>query len=307
MKALVLGGSYFIGRVLVEKLVSAGVQTTVLNRGSRQQVIPKNVELLIADRYNGELMRNHLADRHFDVVFDLSAYDLESVEISYSFLREKIRRYIFLSSIAVCRQPPKNWPITEDHEKCQSVADGEYGYGKLQAERFLLGNSFGYAPVIVVRPTYVYGQYDYNRRVIFLFERIENNALVVLRGNGDNIIQFGHVEDLADALMVLSNHEKACGQIFNISGVDLITVKQFVEVIALAFNKRAKYSFCRQEVNAYDEISSLPDVHRFADVTKAKDVLGIVPKILLYEGIKKTIQWWKEKGSNERNILGKTQ
>ena len=80
MKALVLGGSYFIGRALVETLVSEGFEVWILNRGTRKSTSDLGVRQLVADRHNYESLDTALKGRYFDVVYDLSGYDEGDVE-----------------------------------------------------------------------------------------------------------------------------------------------------------------------------------------------------------------------------------
>ena len=75
MKSLVLGGSAFIGRRLVEVLQAAGHTVTVLNRGSRNDGIDGagGVECLVADRSDPASVRDALGSAEFDAVFDVRA------------------------------------------------------------------------------------------------------------------------------------------------------------------------------------------------------------------------------------------
>jgi len=139
MKTLVLGGTYFIGKVLTQKLLEAGnYEVTLLNRGTKEQEIKSlPINLVKADRTDTESMRKVLSNRIFDVVFDLSGYNERDVNLAVSVLKGRVDQYIFCSSVAVCRQPPDFWPLTENHPKCISAKDGEYGFNKWQAESFL--------------------------------------------------------------------------------------------------------------------------------------------------------------------------
>jgi len=298
MRTLVLGGTYFIGKVLTQKLLKAGnYEVTLLNRGTKEQEIESlPINLIKVDRTDAEGMRKALSNRIFDIVFDLSGYNERDVNLAVSVLKGQVGQYIFCSSVAVCRQPPDFWPFTEDHPKCISVEDGEYGFDKWQAESFLWNeHQKGELNVTVVRPVYVYGPGDYKRRVNYIFEKIESHSPVIIRGNGDNIIQFGYVDDLAEAMITCINNEKAYGEVFNISGKELVTVRQFIENIARSINKKVEIICLDKTTGVEKEISSLPEVHRFANISKIKEILGIVPRFSLEEGIRKITQCWTRK------------
>ncbi len=75
MKVLVIGGTLFIGRLLVEELVKAGHEVTVLHRKPKHD-LGRRVENIMADRNDAESVREALSTRRFEVVFD-NVYDWE--------------------------------------------------------------------------------------------------------------------------------------------------------------------------------------------------------------------------------------
>lgn len=292
MNILVLGGTYFIGRALVELLLQDGHRIAMLNRGTRK-IGYDGVISIIADRHNQSEIESGLRGRSFDVVIDLSGYDKNDVSIILNILGDKVAQYIFCSSIAVCRQPPVYWPIVEDHQKCSLISENEYGYNKWLAEEYLFQHSLkNNLFVSVVRPVYVYGPHDYSGRLDYIFMRIIEERQIIMSGNGGNIIQFGYVYDLCQAVIALIGNEKAYGQAFNISGRELITTAQLVSLISLILGKRADVRFDASGLAGTQEKSTITDIHRFSDISKAEKVLGIIPATSLSEGIEKTYKWW---------------
>lgn len=287
MNILVLGGTYFIGKVLVELLVGKYTVST-LNRGTREP--SENVSLIVADRRNYLEVKDGLRGRNFDVVIDLSGYNEDDVAIVLDSLDGRFEQYIFCSSIAVCSQPPVYWPITEDHPKCSTVIENEYGYNKWLAEQRLSRYSQkNNLPISVVRPVYVYGRYDQSGRMDYFFERISEGRPIILSGTGENIVQLGYVYDLCNAIVAMIGNEAAYGQTFNISGRELVTISQLINVISLVIATEADVKF---NASSQEEASALASKHRFADIGKAEKVLGIIPETSLSDGIKKTHEWW---------------
>lgn len=292
MNILVLGGTYFIGRALVELLLQNGHRVAMLNRGTRK-ISYDDMISIIADRHNQSEIEFGLRSRSFDVVIDLSGYDKNDVSIILNILGDKVAQYIFCSSIAVCRQPPVYWPIAEDHQKCSSISENKYGYNKWLAEDYLFQHSLkSNLQVSVVRPVYVYGPYDYSGRLDYIFMRVIEERPIIMSGNGGNIIQFGYVYDLCRAIIALIGNKKAYGHTFNISGRELITTAQLVDLISLILGKRADVRFDTNGLVDAQEVSTITDIHRFSDISKAEKVLGIIPATSLSEGIKKTYEWW---------------
>jgi len=287
MNILVLGGTYFIGKVLVELLIGKHTVST-LNRGTREP--SENVSLIVADRRNYSEVKNGLRGRNFDVVIDLSGYNEDDVAIVLDSLDGRFGQYIFCSSIAVCSQPPVCWPITEDHPKCSSIIESEYGYNKWLAEQCLFRYSQkNNLPISVVRPVYVYGPYDQSGRMDYFFERISEGRPIIMSGAGENLVQFGYVYDLCKAIVAMIGNEAAYGQVFNISGRELVTISQLINLISSVIATEADVKF---NASCQEEASALTSKHRFADISKAEKMLGIISETSLSDGIKKTHEWW---------------
>src|SRR5215472_7215973 len=105
MKVLVIGGTLFIGRLLVEELVKAGHDVSILHRKSKHD-FGRRVTNLVADRGNADALRRALGSRRFEVIYD-NVYDWErgttaqQVEATVrACVNDRLTRYIFLSSVA---------------------------------------------------------------------------------------------------------------------------------------------------------------------------------------------------------------
>jgi len=297
MKALVLGGSYFIGRALVETLVSEGFEVWILNRGTRKSTSDLGVRQLVADRHNYESLDTALKGRYFDVVYDLSGYDEGDVEKTSLLLRENVNHYIFLSSIAVCKQPPLTWPITEEHEKCSKVTDNEYGFNKWQAEKHLFAKSeSGWFNTTTIRPTYVYGPRNYDSRESYIFRRIMAGLPIVIKGSGDNIVQLGYVYDLAQALQKVACDKRSYATSFNVSGRELPTVKEIIRTVEEITGRDAQTICVHDHPDLTQEVCGFPAVDRYAEVAKIEKVLRIVPTRDILSGMTETYRYLVEHG-----------
>ena len=104
MKVLVIGGTLFIGRGLVQELVKAGHDVTVLHRKPKHD-LGRRVQNLMADRNDPAQIRQALEGRRFEIVFD-NAYDWERgttaahVEAAVKAVGDRLVRYVFMSSVA---------------------------------------------------------------------------------------------------------------------------------------------------------------------------------------------------------------
>jgi len=294
MKALILGGSYFIGRTLVDLLNKSGWDLFVLNRGTKSEVIRGSAVQLIADRYNLNEMTKALGNTSFDVVFDLSGFDEKAVGISYSLLRNLTQHYVCLSSIAVCRMPYASLPITEEHKKCESEGDGIYGLKKWRAEQLLDENSYKSAPVSIVRLAYAYGPWDYRGRLQYLLERIQSRKPIIIRGSGENIVQVVFVADLVQLLMKIALNQNFYGQTVNFGSNELNTVNEIVEMAFAAIGQKERMIYVKEDAISEEEALPLPYVDRYADLSKINSIISLDFLTPIKIGIQQTIKHCKE-------------
>jgi len=104
MRVLVIGGTLFIGKLLVDELLKDGQEVSILHRKPKHD-FGRKVENIQADRNDASSLREVLSGRRFDVVFD-NVYDWErgttaaQVEATVRLCGDRISRYIFMSSVA---------------------------------------------------------------------------------------------------------------------------------------------------------------------------------------------------------------
>ena len=116
MKVLVIGGTLFIGKLLVEELLKGGHTVAILHRKSKHD-FGKRVENITADRNDAQAIRGALSGRRFEAVFD-NVYDwergttAEQVEATVRAAGDRLTRYMFLSSVAPYGDglPPRSAP-----------------------------------------------------------------------------------------------------------------------------------------------------------------------------------------------------
>ena len=102
MKVLVLGGTGFIGRRLVNNLISSGKDVTLATSGISPNPFGDRVFMLVADRFSKESMNNAFSgDNYFDVVFDTVGYRSLDLRNSLEALNRKCGKYVYISSAAV--------------------------------------------------------------------------------------------------------------------------------------------------------------------------------------------------------------
>ena len=116
MKILVLGGTQFVGRHIVEVLVQAGHAVSVLNRGKSKDELPEHVEWLHGDRDQGATGITALNGRDWEVCVDVSGYTARHVRSSAEKLRRNVDRYLFVSAVSVYGDP-ESGPVDESQPR----------------------------------------------------------------------------------------------------------------------------------------------------------------------------------------------
>ena len=207
MRLLILGGTVFLGRHLVDAARAQGHAVTLFNRGTHADV-HQDVEQLHGDR-RGDL--SILAGRTWDAVIDTSGYVPWEVEASCRALRESMAHYTFVSSISV--YPEFGHPdydestptrVLDDAALARArAADGDRAvvlelYGELKAACEHAATTALPGRVLVVRPGLIVGPHDPSDRFTWWVRRIADGGEVLAPGASDGPVQLIDVRDLAE-------------------------------------------------------------------------------------------------------------
>lgn len=233
MRILVLGGTRFIGRHIVEALLASGHDVSILSRGKTVDGLPETVERLRGDRDAADHALSALANRTWDGCVDVSGYTPRQVRPSAEALRDRVHRYVFISTVSVY-QDSNDVPVLESHpllpaaDESVTEIDGEtYGPLKVTCER-IVQDVFGSRSTIL-RPQIVAGPHDPTGRHTYWVQRAGEDGDMLAPGDGTDHLQLVDVRDLA--LFVRTAIERDIAGIFNMAGVR-ITWSAFIELLA---------------------------------------------------------------------------
>ncbi|MGI9600520.1 MAG: NAD-dependent epimerase/dehydratase family protein [Acidimicrobiales bacterium] len=233
MRVLVMGGSLFNGRSLVNELVAAGHDTTVCNRGRTPAQYPPGVDVLVADRTDHDALRSVLGGSDWDAVVDMTAYHPADVEVMIDLLDGHVGHYVFISS-TVTYATGMPCPITENAPDDRGPDQNEYGLHKLLCED-VLNRAFAERafPATTVMLSMVFGPHnalpDREQR---MFARMEQGRPILIPGDGTTQGIVGHVDDQSRALIAVLGVDAALGKRFNCTGNDAHTDNRYVDVFA---------------------------------------------------------------------------
>jgi 2'-hydroxyisoflavone reductase len=201
MRILMIGGTRFIGRHVVEQALDRGHDVTVFHRGRTGADVFRSsgqVEVRTGDR-NEDL--SALAEGEWDATVDTCAYVPRQVQQLADVLGGRAGRYLLVSSVSAYRTPERTGftedaPLAElDDPTVEEVTAQTYGGLKVLCERAAL-DRFGPSSV-VVRPTYVVGPDDYTWRFPWWVTRLARGGEVLAPGPADAPAQVIDVRDLA--------------------------------------------------------------------------------------------------------------
>ena len=322
MKVLVIGGTLFIGRQLVEELVKGGHEVSILHRRPKHD-FGRKVENVMADRNDADAVRQALSTRRFEVIFD-NVYDwergttAEQVEAAVRAAGDRLQRYVFLSSVAA-------YGDGLNHKESDPLASGyhpdAYVRNKATTERLLFRMHTQHGlPVVTFRPPFVYGPNNPFYREQFFWDRMRAGRPVIIPGDGHRLMQFVFVSDLVNAMVRAMVEPRAIGEAFNIGDPKPLTQVEVVERLAKAANADANIARVPRDVIAQAGGSAMEEPYYFGeyfDMPPITENIGKVTRMLKMKltpfdaGLKETYRWYarnhKSRGASfdfDEKVLG---
>jgi 2'-hydroxyisoflavone reductase len=303
-RILVIGGTLFIGRAIVERLIARGDDVVIMHRGASTP-FGSRVDRIQCDRNDMAAVRAALEGRHFDIVFD-NVYDwqrgtsAEQVNAAALAAANGLGRYVFMSSVAVY---PPGGEYDEDAVLVADDVPNPYAAQKAASERALFAlHDTGRVPVTTVRPAFVYGPHNPFEREAFFWDRILAGRPVIIPGDGTSTMQWVHVHDVAQAAIAAAEAPAAGGHAYNLAGPP-ITQSAFVELLARIAGREPKLAHVPRERIAaaggsllappyyFGAYLDVPPITVRADRVRAE--LG-VQLMSLEDGLADTFGWYRE-------------
>jgi 2'-hydroxyisoflavone reductase len=199
MKLLILGGTIFVGRALVEAALARGAEVTLFNRGQHNADLFPAVEKLRGDRDGG---LEPLQGRQWDAVVDTCGYVPRLVKQSAEFLADSVGHYTFISSVSVYSDFAKVGiseadPVGKLEDETVETVTGET-YGPLKALCEQAAEAALPGRVLNVRAGLIVGPYDVSDRFTYWPVRVARGGEILAPGRPEAGTQFIDVRDLVD-------------------------------------------------------------------------------------------------------------
>jgi UDP-glucuronate 4-epimerase len=310
MRILLTGGAGFIGSHLTEKLLTVGHEVVVLDdfndfydpqiKHANIAGFAKDVTVCHVDLRENDSVRTVFGRGKIDAVVHLAAragvrpsiqfprlyYDtnvLGTLHLLEAARMTGIERFIFASSSSVYGAS-KTVPFSEDQHLTQTISP--YGATKIGGEYLCSTYSHLYRMrVVALRYFTVYGPRQRPDLAIHQFtRRIYSGQAINQFGDGSTRRDYTYIDDIIQGTMAAFDYDGPMYDVFNLGESQTIQLKDLISAIENALEKKAKIN----------ELPEQPgDMPRtYADITKAKKLLGYNPTTELSEGLPKFVEWF---------------
>lgn len=306
---LITGGAGFIGSHLVTELLNAGCEITVVDdfndfydpaiKEANLRALAETIDLRRIDIRNADSLNQLFADKKFDCVIHLAAragvrpsiqnpqlYLSTNVDGTLHLLeachQHDVQHFIFASSSSVYGINSKV-PFAETDLIERTISP--YAATKLMGEQLCSNYSYLYGiRCMCLRFFTVYGPRQRPDLAIAKFtRRIIDGIPIDQYGDGSTARDYTYIEDIIQGVISAATYEKSNYEILNLGGAETHTLSELIETIESAVGKKA----------IIRHLSDQPgDVPRtFADITKAKKLLGYSPTTPFSSGVRRYVDW----------------
>lgn len=321
---LLTGGNGFVGRHVVAALRDRGDIVRVLALPSEDASWLEQQGIVV---YRGDIREpGTLTEpvRDADAVLHLAAMmdvwrpieDYRAVNVTgtenicRAALAAGVRRFVQMSSssvygVALGRSADESFPLAPFPDP-YPITKAE---GDMVVQRMIADDGL---PAVIIRPDQIFGPGDH-LHFGAMADRLRSGRGIVV-GAGNNAMPFVYVTDVVRGLLLALDHERAAGQIYNITNDDSLTQKQFLRAIAhdvgvspprIRIPYRALYAagYLAERLAAMAPSARRPPITRLGvaffgtdnryAIGKARRELGYAPQVDLREGVRMTATWYR--------------
>jgi nucleoside-diphosphate-sugar epimerase len=308
-KVLVTGGAGFIGSNLADELIKKGAKVTILDNfvtGFRENLeeITGDFEFIEGDINNSDKLRQ--AVEGSEIVFHQAALPsvprsvenpLETHEACVNgtfnvLLRAKeanVRRVVYAASSSAYG----NQEVLPKEETMLPEPLSPYAAAKLMGEYYcqVFNNVYG-LETLCLRYFNVFGprqnpSSQYSGVISRFVDALMSNKTPVIYGDGETSRDFTYIDNVVDANLKAAQTKKGIGQVMNVANGERVTLNQLLETLKKITNQ--------SDVQVEYKSERSGDVkHSQASNRRAVDYLGYEKKVNLEEGLRNTINWWKQ-------------
>ncbi|MBR1548925.1 MAG: NAD(P)-dependent oxidoreductase [Prevotella sp.] len=326
MKILITGASGFIGSFIVEEALRRGFETWAAVRKSSSKDFLKDerihfIELNLASE---EELLKQIGSYQFDYVvhaagvtkclnkadfYRINTEGTQHLVNALLALQMPLQRFVYISSLSIMGAIREQQPYTEILESDKAQPNTAYGCSKLEAEKWL--DSLPHFPCVVLRPTGVYGPRE---RDYFMMAKSIKAHTDFAVGFRQQDITFVYVTDVVQAVFLALEKGKkgrkyflSDGEVYQSSTFSDLIRKElgnpwWIRITAPIWLLRV-ITFCGEYIGHLtgkvtalnnDKYHIMRQRNWRCDIGPARQELGYEPQVKLEEGVRRSIQWYKE-------------
>lgn len=322
MRVIIIGGTRFIGPPVARQLVAAGHDVTVFHRGQTESELPKRVAHIHGDRLQLAGHQTKLKQLRPDVVLDMAAFTQQDALATVNAFRGVARRLVVISSQDVYRaygrfhesEPgvlehvplTETAPLREKFYPYRGDGRGLDSYDKMLVERVALGSTI--LPATILRLPMVYGEGDYQHRLLLELKRIDDGRPAILIEQRMAAWRWtrAYVENVAAAIVLAVTDDRATNRIYNIGDTEALTYAEWVRLIGHEARWRGSVVVA-PDTTLPPKLSPLKAnyyQHLVADSTLIRVELGYREPVPPMEALRRTIAWERqERPENVARLL----
>jgi dihydroflavonol-4-reductase len=322
LKALVTGGTGFIGSHLTEALIRKGVEVRCLLRKSSDVKWLKGLPVELAsgdctDRTSlNEAVRGvdwvfHLAGvtraMKKEAYFEVNGGGTENLLLACLENNRRLQKFIYVSSQAAAG-PSRNGSNKRELDLCEPVSF--YGRSKRMGEESVLAHAHE-LPAIILRPSAVYGPRD--KDIFALFKCLSRRVKPCLTGRHQRL-SLCYVQDIVQGILLAVETQTKSGEVFFLSDGNDYGMEEIGDILARAmgvtalrirvpgrmvvgvarFSEYLSRFFGRPSLLSKDKAEEIVQKEWVCDITKAKTLLDFEPRVPLSQGAGLTFEWYKQ-------------
>ena len=230
---LVIGGSYFAGRIFVILALQNGWQVTVINRGRYSLGQLGDVTEFVCDRHDSQKLKDLPLQEEYDAVVDFCAYEEGDILQLSECLPCHFKQYIYISTADVCESSAS---VRNEESKLQILKPsdpvGVYTYKKMLLEKELMDAAKKRDYIyMILRPVFIYGPFNYAPRESWYIRHIVKGEAIPHPSDAKGKFQMVYVKDVARAIMLCVEKQEAAPKVYNLSAPEIMTYDFYVELL----------------------------------------------------------------------------
>lgn len=241
MKVLVIGGSGIISTAVCKEIVHKKHDLYVLNRGNRNDKLPKKAHILISDLNDIDHTNKVLEGHYFDSVVQFISFNVDDIKRDIDLFKGRTAQYIFISSASAYLKPIPFLPVTEELELGNKYWD--YSENKKQCEEYLLSQQSDDFNVTIVRPSHTYdetmliSQLKSRKAPYTMIDRILNDKQIILPDTGMSLWTLTYNKDFAKGFVDLIGNTNTYGDYYHLTSEKVYTWERINEMICEELGK----------------------------------------------------------------------